>query len=325
VGALLLFRAQDPLRLGAWPATAVASRGGITRTKIRLLIVPWERVERLDAATMIQALQTSTGVRLDLVGPCSGGQVGAAYVRWPDGHLAVLKSRPDIGLADLQRGPLAIVDVLRSIGYPAPGTELAAAVGSAVVTVQELLPGSEIGYVDLALLEQALALNRLHVGVLAGRPDIEPMKLYLTSDAGGFCLHEPLRKFSSRSAALERWVRGIGVGCPDELVGDDAVHCDFHPANMLASDGRVTGVIDWDGASRGDCRFDLVTLRFGVHGMKCDPDVIGKLDEVLDFFPTELLLPAWAHMSLRMVDWAIRHFTAADVEHWLDLAEQRAF
>jgi hypothetical protein len=28
-------------------------------------------------------------------------------------------------------------------------------------------------------------------------------------------------------------------------------------------------------------------------------------------------------MSLRMTDWAIRHFTAADVSHWPDLAEQR--
>ena len=28
-------------------------------------------------------------------------------------------------------------------------------------------------------------------------------------------------------------------------------------------------------------------------------------------------------MSLRMADWAIRHFTPSDVDHWLDLAEQR--
>lgn len=28
-------------------------------------------------------------------------------------------------------------------------------------------------------------------------------------------------------------------------------------------------------------------------------------------------------MSLRMVDWAIRHFTPTDAEHWLDLATQR--
>ncbi len=28
-------------------------------------------------------------------------------------------------------------------------------------------------------------------------------------------------------------------------------------------------------------------------------------------------------MSLRMVDWAIRHFTADDVTHWLDVAAAR--
>ena len=75
----------------------------------------------------------------------------------------------------------------------------------------------------------------------------------------------PLREFSSRSAALERWVRGIGSAYLDELTG-----------------------------------------------------------EILDSFPAKLLLPAWAHMSLRMVDWAIRHFTPADVDLWLDLAKQRA-
>jgi hypothetical protein len=31
----------------------------------------------------------------------------------------------------------------------------------------------------------------------------------------------------------------------------------------------------------------------------------------------------WAHMSLRLTDWVIRHHTPAHVEHWLDLAEQR--
>jgi hypothetical protein len=274
---------------------------------------------------MIQAVRASTGVRLKFVGFCSGGQVGAAYVRWPDGHLAVLKWRPNSSLADLERGPLAVVDALRAVGYPAPATELAAPAAEGVVTVTELLPGTEIGHLGPHLIDQAFDLNRLQAGILAGRTEIEPMKLYLASDGAGFCLHEPLRQFSDRSAALERWVRGVGAAYPDYLAGDDAVHCDFHQANMLASDGHITGVVDWDGPARGDCRFDLVTLRFGGHGLPCDPEVIGTLDQVLDFFPAELLLPAWAHMSLRMVDWAIRHFTPADVEHWLDLAEQRAF
>jgi aminoglycoside phosphotransferase (APT) family kinase protein len=136
--------------------------------------------------------------------------------------------------------------------------------------------------------------------------------------------HQP-RRCRARTAALEHWIHGIGAAYPDYLAGDDAVHCDFQPANILASDGRITGVIDWDGPARGDCRLDLVTLRFGVHAIRCDPEVVRTLDQLLGSFPAEILLPAWAHMSVRMVDWALRHFTATDVGHWLDLAEQRAF
>ena len=42
------------------------------------------------------------------------------------------------------------------------------------------------------------------------------------------------------------------------------MHLDFHPGNVLVDGGRVTGVVDWDGAGRGDRLFDLVTLRFEV-------------------------------------------------------------
>ena len=42
-----------------------------------------------------------------------------------------------------------------------------------------------------------------------------------------------------------------------------------------------------------------------------------------DQLPAELLAPAWAHMSLRMADWAIRHFGPAEVPYWPDLAETR--
>ncbi len=101
---------------------------------------------------------------------------------------------------------------------------------------------------------------------------------------------------------------------------------DFHPGNILAVDGTVTAVIDWDGAARGDHRFDLVTLRFGIHSADTDatPTVVRRLDAVLDTLPDSLLRPVWAHMSLRMVDWAIRHHSPSEVDHWLDLAEQRA-
>jgi aminoglycoside phosphotransferase (APT) family kinase protein len=98
---------------------------------------------------------------------------------------------------------------------------------------------------------------------------------------------------------------------------------DYHAGNLLALDGTITGVIDWDGAGRGDRRFDLVTLRFGLPPRQTDRRVVDRLDAVLDEIPADILRPLWAHMSLRQVDWAIRHHTPADVTRWLDLAEQR--
>lgn len=54
-------------------------------------------------------------------------------------------------------------------------------------------------------------------------------------------------------------------------------------------------------------------------------DPAGPVDELLaeELRPEELRW-YWAHMSLRMVDWAIRHYTPADVDEWITFAERRA-
>lgn len=291
----------------------------------------WKPVERLDAEQMAAGLERTTGVRVIVEGPCPGGEVGAAYVRWDDGHRSILKWRPQTTLEDMQAGPLKVVSVLRSVGYPAPETELAAQVGDAVVTIQELLPGTTVNLLNESTLDQALALNDLQAGILTEHRDIPNAKLYLTEDGPGFCLHGPLRRHSRRTARLADWIAEVGACSADRLAGDDAMHLDFHPGNLLAQDGKLTGVIDWDGAGRGDRRFDVVTLRFGAHpypphvapAARVDGAVENRLDEILDSFPPDVLRPLWAHMSLRMTDWTIRHFTPDHVDHWLDLAERR--
>lgn len=283
----------------------------------------YTRVARLDPHRLVAALRARTGVSLSVLGPCPGGQVGAAYVAWPDGHRSVLKWRPGTELATMRRGPLAVVEALRSAGFPAPATELSAQVGTAVVLVQELLPGAPIDRLDDAGLERMLALNEAQAGALADLPDIPAVPLYLEEDGPGFCRHEPLRAHSRRAAALDRWIAAVAAEHPGPLPGDDAVHLDFHPGNVLAVGGLVTGVVDWDGAGRGDRRLDLVTLRFGLHTGGATSGSAARLDALLDTFPAAVLRPAWAHMSLRMTDWSIRHFTPADVEHCLDLAERR--
>jgi Phosphotransferase enzyme family len=261
-------------------------------------------------------------------------------VTWPDGRQGVLTWRPGSSLADLRAGPLAVMEALRQAGYPAPAAELAIELGSAetkgwgragsaspprpaVALVSQLLPGGQLDRVTPELLDQAIALSERHAGALAGRPAIPAMRLFLTSDGPGFCQHGPLRRYSDRTRRLDRWITSVGARHPGILEGDDAVHADFQPGNFLAERGRITGVVDWDGAARGDRRLDLVTLRFGLHAIDTDPRAIRRLDEVLDAFPADVLTPLWAHMSLRMTDWVIRHYTPAHVEHWLGLAEQR--
>ncbi|GIH17465.1 phosphotransferase [Rugosimonospora africana] len=157
----------------------------------------WQRVPRLDAVAAVARLAELTGVRLAIEGPCGGGEVGAAYVRWPEGRRSVLTS------------------------------------GS---------PGSV------------------------------------------------------------------------ELVAD------YHPDNLLVHNGHIAAVVDWDGAGRGDRHFDLVTLRFDLS--RRAPELTGWLDGLLrDAIPAGRLRAYWAHMSLRLVDWSIRHHGPAAVDDWLSIAE----
>src|SRR5581483_7339599 len=114
------------------------------------------------------------------------------------------------------------------------------------------------------------------------------------------------------------WAGGLDA---DELPGDDLVHVDFHPGNVLVDGGRISGVVDWDGAGRGDRHLDLVTLRYDLELRA--PALAARLDGYLRArVPADVLRLCWAHMGIRLVDWAIRHDTAADVERWLRVAER---
>src|SRR5690242_11236490 len=78
----------------------------------------WPRTARLDAPQVIARIAEITGVRLVLEGPCPGGEVGAAYVRWPDGRRSVLtEGRSRSG---------RLVDRARQAGVPTARHELAA-------------------------------------------------------------------------------------------------------------------------------------------------------------------------------------------------------
>ena len=273
----------------------------------------WPRTAKLDAPRMVERIADITGVRLTLEGPCPGGEVGAAYVRWPDGRRSVLNE------GHTRTGPL--LDLARDHGIPTARQELSAHIDGRRVVVQQRLPGAPPPTLGAPLVRQMIALNTRFAGLLAGRPAVPMIDLYLTGDGPGFCLHQPLAAHSPRTARLLDWVHDVGATTP-AVTGADLVHTDYQPGNILVDGGRVTGVIDFDGAGRGDRHFDLITLRFDLTGRA--PHLAGIVDEHLGAADPVMLRGYWAHMSLRMVDWMIRHHGPSDVDTWLAVAESGA-
>lgn len=268
------------------------------------------------------------GPELQLVGPLAGGSVGAWQVRWPDGHPGVLTWTPPLlqgespgRLAEVQ----ALVELGRAAGLPLPRYEAVVDLGpSGAAVLQERANGRPPTVVTEPLLDQVLELAARRRSLLAGKPvAARPLQLHLVRDGPGYCLHEPLRTFSPRSAALFARVEEIGAGA-DEVVGDDLVHFDYHLGNVLVADDDpelITAIVDWDGACAGPIGLDLALLAFD-----CSLRTTQRLEErvarslhacVSDDQARRLC----AHVALRLVDWSIRH--GGDVEHWLSVSERR--
>ena len=60
-------------------------------------------------------------------------------------------------------------------------------------------------------------------------------------------------------ASLHKWLSDNRPGEPEEL---SLCHGDFHPGNILAEEGRVTGVIDWGNFAIGHAEYDVAVTRF---------------------------------------------------------------
>lgn len=276
----------------------------------------FQPVRRLDAPRLVESINKTYELGLRYEGPASGGNVGAGYVIDPGGRRSVLTWQPGSS-ATHHRGIADLLDIARGRGVPAPRYEHVLQVGDAVAVIQERLPGSAPTEITPHLIDQLVELNHRLRGALPESPH-PPTPLYLTESGPGFCIHETLAAFSDRTRRLLDWVREVGATSGSTMDGPDLVHLDYQPANVLTDSDEITGIIDWDGAGRGDGGFDLVVLYFGLHPRHTDRRLYRILTEELS---GEDLRKYWASMSLRMVDWAIRHYEPSDVDTWLDIGE----
>ena len=115
----------------------------------------------------------------------------------------------------------------------------------------------------------------------------------------------------------------VGSEFGDDLTGNDLVHLDYHLGNVLVREDdhdRVAAIVDWGGARAGDLAIDLAILRFDLSwrapdiGLEVEQWLGNEIDDVT-------FVQVWAHASLRLVDWAIRHHPQ-DVDHWVAMAQR---
>lgn len=294
---------------------------------------PLAPVPKLDPRILIDRIDRVHGIRLELIGRPAGGEVGAAFVRTPEGEQGVLTAIGVSAAGQIHLTGAAMV-AGQAVGLPLPRYELVLDLPAepdmeaAVAVVQQLLPGAMPTRPDRPLAEAMVRAVDLMSGLLVDLPRIPTPDPYLTHSGPGFCVHESLAAYGGRARRLLEWVREVGAATGSghaQMAGDDLVHLDYHPGNVLLDDqGQLSGIVDWDGIGRGDRRIALVTLRFEAVPAGFDPSTVRWLDGLLDeMIEPDRLRVFWAHISLRNVDWMIRHHSPADVEDRLDLAETR--
>jgi aminoglycoside phosphotransferase (APT) family kinase protein len=254
----------------------------------------------------------------------AGESGGAWFATAPDGAAVVLKWFPDEAVAARYATLLPALNELRSRGVPVPRYPHVLAVDGWTVSAQERLPGASVRNPAPALVERVVDCIGLMAGIECALPAPgvaawgASVVQALTSGVEWWAPHEPMRTGGRRSAAVLDRVEAIGADADAAwFPSDGLVHLDLHTDNVLAVDGTLTGVIDWEDACAGDPRFDLVKYAFDLDG---HDQPIWELVEATGIEPRVLRVYV-AHDALCFTSWAMRHHPD-DVPRQLDRAER---
>jgi Ser/Thr protein kinase RdoA (MazF antagonist) len=269
-----------------------------------------------------RVLREQAGLDVAAVRPAGAGESRSVFwVTDRAGTVSVLKILPDAppGAAGYLRELDAVLARLRDRGYPASRFRVIGQVPGLVFWIQPRLPGAaldrgqrEPDHAALArLLPDLFRLNDAQAGLGTGPREWRRLiTRTLTSGGDGYCRHSTLQASPDARGllpVLRRTGERCGPAIPD---GQDFVHYDFTPANLLSDGTAITGVIDINPpVLAGDRAFDLATLLFYCYDHEQTRDRLrGRLLDLAGPRPARAYL---AHMVLRQVDWSLRHHPAA--------------
>ncbi len=284
--------------------------------------------EPIDAERAVELLREATGDRYVLVRRLTGGETGAHEVRCvPRDERFVLKWETRAEAAELRREGVVLANLLRTRAvWPVPRQRALQADGCLLV-LQEFMTGDAATVLTPSIVDDLLRLHDARLGLGGGRssgPWAERLIETLARGGHGYCDHASLRRYDARTSELVREVEAFAsTVVPAELEGEDLVHWDLHPGNLLIAGDTVSAVIDTDFCAVGDAAFDLVMLAVASAAYGCSPDVRRRLREAaLDPLPAIRRKAYLGHLFVRFLDWPIRRGADSEVEFWLSEVER---
>lgn len=270
----------------------------------------------------VSLLSGALGEQFELLGSLAGGETGATAVQSVDGSRFVLKWELDPENQLRRREGVDLAERLRAVAlWPCPEQQVAEISGCLLV-LQTFMPGRTVDRLSHGLVDTLLEMHERRRGLATdddpnrwGRDMIE----VLVEGGNGYCLHQPLRDFDSRTRRVVERIEEIGRSLtPADLLGSDVVHGDLHPGNLLQTDGRLSAVIDMDYTRVGDADFDLAMLALTSLGVHADTGVRSRLfDRGIENLSDARRNAYVANLLLRFLDWPIRKSRPAEIEFWL--------
>ena len=260
----------------------------------------------MDPAALVASINDRHGTHFRLGCPVGGGESGCTHSIFDDEGIEYILKWGEGSEFRVQQS-VEIARRLRTVGYPAPDFIVSSSGNGLRYLVHRILPGTPGAALTPALLTRLAELNRLQEDAASEFADGWPARIVESIEKGfpDWCLHDSLATHSRETAAMLAEVKGtVSMVAGARWRTTDAVHFDFHTANILVENGEVSGVVDWNSCCAGDCAFDLTTLAY--NALEDSGVATWLLDRALEVSGSAAVALYLSHMIVRQLDWSIR-------------------
>lgn len=210
-------------------------------------------------ASVVAELNVALGTSYRVVRQLTGGLQSTAY-ELTDG--VVLKWTGNPAWAPRVRKAAELVRRARAVGYPTPAwLAVGTTAAGSPYQLQEFVRGTP-PTLDTALAQQVIETCELQRDLLPEDHEVtwSGWSHGVVFD-GWDGVWERVQTYDDEATEL---LRPYGALCApyrdEELAHHDFVHGDLNMGNLLAADGRITGIIDIEAAGGGARAYDLVSL-----------------------------------------------------------------